>query len=103
MSDAQQYRRVNRSLGKAAKIGPLPAIQILPLLVILFVSYFVKNTFRLTWVQTALFGGWLMGTSWIVFGERPWRYLSRFVRTPHFIRGGVVYISLLKQESKKQR
>ena len=99
MSEPQSFRRINQALGKQPKIGPFPAGQVFPLAFILFLSWSVKEAFNLSWLNTALFGTWLMGTSWILTGNRAWRFFSQFVATPYFVRTAVRYESLLvKQE-----
>lgn len=96
-------RIVNRALGKQPKIGPFPANQIIPLLIVLILSYTVKQVFTLNWINTSLFAGWLLGSVWIITGERPWRFLSKFACVPHFVRGGIHYKPLLDNEEKKRQ
>lgn len=96
-------RTVNRALGKQPKIGPFPANQIVPLLIVLMLSYTVKQVFALSWIHTSLFAGWLLGSVWIISGERTWRFLSKFARVPHFVRGWIHYKPLLDNKEKKQR
>jgi hypothetical protein len=98
MSESKPFRRINQALGKQPKIGPFPAGQVFPLAFILFLSWAVKALFHLSWVNTAFFGAWLMGTSWILTGTRAWRFFSKFVATPYFIRVAVRYESLLRRQ-----
>jgi len=102
MSEPKSFRRINQALGKQPKIGPFPAGQVFPLAFILFLSWSVKEVFHLSWLNTALFGTWLMGTSWILTGTRAWRFFSKFVTKPYFVRIAVRYESLLGKETRRQ-
>ncbi len=104
MSEQKDFRRINQALGKQPKIGPFPAGQVFPLAIILLLSWWVKEAFHLSWVNAALFGAWLMGTSWVLTGTRAWRFFSKFVISPHFARVSARYDSLLiKAEEKSDR
>jgi hypothetical protein len=102
MSEPKSFRRINQALGKQPKIGPFPAGQVFPLAFILFLSWSVKEVFHLSWLNTALFGTWLMGTSWILTGTRAWRFFSKFVTTPYFVRIAVRYESLLGKGEREK-
>lgn len=101
MSD--KSRIVNRALGKQPKIGPFPANQLLPLLIVLVLSYIVKQVFALSWINASLFAGWLLGSIWTIGGERHWRFLLKLVRVPYFVRGGICYKPLLDCQEKQRR
>ena len=98
----REFRPINQALGKQPKIGPFPAGQVFPLAFILFLSWSVKEVFHLSWLNTALFGTWLMGSSWILTGTRAWRFFSKFVATPYFVRVAVRYESLLMKQGDKE-
>lgn len=95
MSEQKDFRRINQALGKQPKIGPFPAGQVFPLALILLLSWWVKEAFHLSWINATLFGAWLMGTSWILTGNRAWRFFSKFVTRPYFTRASARYESLL--------
>jgi len=99
MSDLPSFRRINQALGKQPKIGPFPAGQVFPLAFILLCSWSLKELLHLSWINAALFGIWLMGTSWILTGTRAWRFFSKFVPTPYFVRLAVRYESLLRKQT----
>lgn len=103
MSELKSFRRINQALGKQPKIGPFPAGQVFPLAFILFCSWSLKELLHLSWINTALFGIWLMGTSWILTGTRAWRFFSTFVATPYFVRVAVRYESLLQKQKSETR
>lgn len=103
MSDIKSFRRINQALGKQPKIGPFPAGQIIPFAIVLFFSWSIKELFHLSWLNTALFAAWLMGTSWILTGTRAWRFFSKFVSTPYFARAAVRYESLLIRQEGGDR
>ena len=102
MSEAK-FRRINQALGKQPRIGPFPAGQIIPFALILFLSWSAKQAFHLSWLNTALFAAWLMGTSWILTGTRAWQFFAKFVATPYFVRTGVRYESLLRRQGAEGR
>ena len=103
MSDLPSFRRINQALGKQPKIGPFPAGQVFPLAFILLCSWSLKELLHLTWINAALFGIWLMGSSWILTGTRAWRFFSKFVATPYFVRVAVRYESLLRKQKLENR
>jgi hypothetical protein len=103
MSDLPSFRRINQALGKQPKIGPFPAGQVFPLAFILLCSWSLKELLHLSWINAALFGIWLMGTSWILTGTRAWRFFSKFVATPYFVRVAVRYESLLRKQKLESR
>jgi hypothetical protein len=103
MPEQKEFRRINQALGKQPKIGPFPAGQVFPLAAILFVSWSIKELFHLSWIQTAFLGIWMMGTVWILTGNRAWRFFSKFVSTPYLVRAAVRYESLfVRQEDGRQ-
>ncbi|MBH8573071.1 hypothetical protein I8752_08595 [Nostocaceae cyanobacterium CENA369] len=119
MSDKQEqeFRPVNQILGSQPSLGPLPADQIFPWIVIALTSYFIINgifgglfsdDFQ-RWLWTILMAGWGIATWWILTGGRSWRFLSKFIGVPTWTRGFARYQSLLevnheaKNRKKKHR
>ncbi|MTJ09727.1 MULTISPECIES: hypothetical protein [unclassified Anabaena] len=109
----QEFRPVNQILGSQPSLGPIPADQILPWLVIVLVSYFVingvfgglfANDFQ-RWLWTALMTGWGIATWWILSGGRSWRFLSKFIGVPTWTRGFARYQSVLEinHETKNRK
>ncbi|MFM2061335.1 MAG: hypothetical protein RLZZ507_1005 [Cyanobacteriota bacterium] len=109
----QEFRPVNQILGSQPSLGPIPADQILPWLIIVLVSYFVINgvfgglftdDFQ-RWLWTALMTGWGIATWWILSGGRSWRFLSKFIGVPTWTRGFARYQSLLaiNHEAKNRK
>lgn len=113
----QEFRPVNQILGSQPSLGPLPADQIFPWIVIALTSYFIINgifgglfsdDFQ-RWLWTVLIAGWGIATWWILTGGRSWRFLSKFIGVPTWTRGFARYQSLLevnheaKNRKKKHR
>ncbi|MEA5581012.1 hypothetical protein VB620_06615 [Nodularia harveyana UHCC-0300] len=109
----QEFRPVNQILGSQPSLGPIPADQIFPWLVILLASYFVINgifgglftdDFQ-RWLWTALIAGWGIATWWILTSGRSWRFLSKFIGVPTWTRGFARYQSFLEinHEAKNRK
>ena len=108
-----EFRPVNQILGSQPSLGPIPADQIFPWIVIVLAAYFVINgvfggifadDFQ-RWLWTALIAGWGIATWWILSGGRSWRFLSKFVGVPTWTRGFARYQSLLEinHEAKNRK
>jgi hypothetical protein len=109
----QDFRPVNQILGAQPSLGPIPADQIFPWLVIALTSYFIINgvfgglfadDFQ-KWLWTFLIAGWGVATWWILSGGRSWRFLSKFIGVPTWTRGFARYQSLLEinHEAKNRK
>lgn len=109
----QEFRPVNQILGSQPSLGPIPADQIFPWLVIVLAAYFLINgvfgglfadDFQ-RWLWTALIAGWGIATWWILTGGRSWRFLSKFIGVPTWTRGFARYQSLLEinHEAKNRK
>jgi hypothetical protein len=97
-----KLRPVNQILGAQPNLGPFPASQIVPWGLILVFCWFCKALFNLSWIWTGLLAAWLMATCWILFGDKAWRYLSKFVEVPYVVRGYALYQSLLEPSDEKK-
>ncbi|MDP5337518.1 MAG: hypothetical protein NWQ28_02955 [Nodularia sp. (in: cyanobacteria)] len=108
-----EFRPVNQILGSQPSLGPIPADQIFPWIVIILAAYFVVNgvfggifadDFQ-RWLWTVLIAGWGIATWWILSGGRSWRFLSKFVGVPTWTRGFARYQSLLEvnHEAKNRK
>ncbi|NEQ64382.1 MAG: hypothetical protein F6K21_02565 [Symploca sp. SIO2D2] len=96
-----KFRTVNTTLGKQPKIGPFPADQFVPWMVICGVSYYLfKVTLNLSWVWTGALAAWGMSTWWVLTGSRSWRFLSKFVPVPNWVRAYTTYRRLLNSQSR---
>lgn len=97
-----KFRPVNPNLGQLPNIGPFPADQFIPWLIIAGSSYYICKVFlQLTWVWTGMIAAWGIATWWVLTGSKPWKFLSKFVRTPYWVRGyGQYRRIILKQNSK---
>lgn len=99
-----EFRRVNQILGAQPSLGPIPADQIFPWLIIILAAYFIvngvfggilANDFQ-RWLWTALVSIWGIATWWILSGGRSWQFLSKFMGVPQWTRGFARYQSLLE-------
>ena len=98
------YRKINPYLDQKPNIGPFPADQVIPWALIAGVSYYVfKVLFGLTWLWTGMLAGWGMATWWILTGSKGWRFLSKFVPTPHWGRGYGRYKRFLDAQQQIRR
>lgn len=85
-------RKVNQSLDQQPKLFGLPSEQIIPWAVIAGVSYYLfKVLLQLSWIWTVVAAGWGISTWWILTGSKAWRFLSKFQKTPNWIRVVVRY------------
>ncbi|HBL13797.1 MAG TPA: hypothetical protein DD379_20860 [Cyanobacteria bacterium UBA11162] len=98
--DKLKPRKVNSSLDKHPKIAFFPADQFLPWIIILGVSYYVfKVLLQWSWIWTGGVAGWGISTWWILTGENSWRFLSKFVPVPNWVRACIRYQEIItKQE-----
>ncbi len=102
-SPQDDFRPVNGLLGASPRLGPFPAEQVFPWMVISFAFYFLSNgIFQLPWLWTGLLIVWGDATWWILTGSKPWRFLSKFTSVPSFARGQVRYQSLLQHVEERQ-
>ncbi|NJL10260.1 MAG: hypothetical protein HC908_09060 [Calothrix sp. SM1_7_51] len=98
----KEFRQVNQILGTQPSLGPIPADQIFPWMIILLGSYFIvhgifgsifPNEWH-KWLWTLLISGWGMATWWILTGGKSWRFLSKFIGVPTWTRGIARYRSV---------
>ncbi|MGB7443438.1 MAG: hypothetical protein WA919_20425 [Coleofasciculaceae cyanobacterium] len=88
MEPNSKFRKVNASLDKQPKIGPFPADQFLPWIAIAGISYYLfKIALGLSWIWTGILAAWGMSTWWILTGSHSWRFLSKFIPVPNWVRG----------------
>lgn len=105
MSPERKFRVVNQTLGTQPKIGPFPADQIFPWLVIgmgcIFVVYYFLN---LGWLATIIATFWGWATWWFVSTNKS--FMGKFVGTPRISRGYMPFLSVVnppKEHNKKRR
>lgn len=97
-----KFRNVNQILGAQPNLGPFPASQIVPWGLILIFCWFCKGLLNLNWLWTGLLAAWLMASCWILFGDKAWRFLSKFVHVPHVVRGYTQYKPMLENFDGKR-
>lgn len=97
-----KFRTVNQILGAQPNLGPFPASQIVPWGLILIFTWFCKGFLNLNWLHTGLLAAWLMATCWILFGDKSWRFLSKFLSVPYVVRGYTQYQSVLETSDAKK-
>jgi hypothetical protein len=109
----QEFRPVNQVLGSQPSLGPIPADQVLPWILIALGSYFIINgifggiftsEFQ-KWLWTILITAWGIATWWILTGGKSWRFLGKFLGVPTWTRGFARYQSVLevKYERKNRK
>ena len=108
MSDSNRDRTprtVNPMLGSQPKIGPLPANQLLPWMLISGVIWFLAQMISLPFLWTILLVFWGDITWWLLTGKTPWKFLSKFISVPTLTRGRVTYCSIysFSQGSSSER
>ena len=88
-------RKVNQSLDQSPKIFGLPSEQIIPWITIAGGSYYIiKVLCNLSWIWVVVTAGWGISTFWILTGSKSWKFLSKFRRSPNWIRAVVRYHGL---------
>ncbi|WP_013334316.1 hypothetical protein [Gloeothece verrucosa] len=101
--NTSEFRTVNQILGTQPSLGPIPANQIIPWVIIFLTSYFIINgifggfflgEFQ-KWLWITLMAAWGIATWWILTGNKSWRFLSKFIGVPNWTRGFPRYQSLL--------
>ena len=101
-TNKSKYRNVNTTLGKQPSIGPFPADQLIPWIIICGISYYLAHgIFRLNWVWTIAIAGWGISSWWIVTANGAWRILSKFVAVPRWTRGYQKYKTVCSLHSKE--
>jgi hypothetical protein len=98
-----QRRTVNRSLGTQAKIGPFPANQILPITTLFWLVWLASSVLALDWVESALLGIWLLGSWWVLAGNRPGLFIVKFTRCPNYARSRIIYRSLFNHAPTQRK
>ncbi|MGB8700189.1 MAG: hypothetical protein WCD18_12295 [Thermosynechococcaceae cyanobacterium] len=95
MSD-DDFRPVNQLLGASPNLGPIPANQVVPWLIILMLGLALGSFFAVPWQWCIAFIIWGIATYWLLTGNHPWRFLARFRSTPSWVRGHPFYTSPLE-------
>lgn len=95
----RDFVKVNKALGKIPSIGPVPANQILPWIVIIIGSWVV--TMELLSLGLAVFFAvsfWLISAWWLLTGKHSYDFTDRFKATPgsDWTTGYCRYHSLLR-------
>ncbi|RCJ19067.1 hypothetical protein A6770_32310 [Nostoc minutum NIES-26] len=102
MPEEKKIRLVNQSLGEQPKIGPFPADQIFPWLVIgmacIFIFYYLLNV---GWLSTLFASFWGWATWWFVSSNKS--FLGKFVGTPRISRGYMPFTSLINPANKPNK
>ncbi len=98
MSKSQDdFRPVNQLLGASPNLGPVPANQVIPWLVILVIGLSLGSFLAVPWHWCLAFIFWGIATYWLLTGNNPWRFLARFRSTPNWLRGHPFYTSPLEE------
>jgi hypothetical protein len=98
----QRFRRVNPILDARPRFGPIPADLILPWGIIGILFYLIFQVLlNLGYLWTILMIAWGCGTWWLLTGSKPYRFLSKFVRVPHWCRGYLHYQTIAQFQAEK--
>lgn len=88
-----KYRPVNNLLGSRPTIGPIPADLFIPFGGIALGLYVLSSQFlglALEWTLALIL--WGCTTWWVLTGNRPYRFLSKFIPVPRrWSRGHIRY------------
>lgn len=93
MSQPDRHRPVNNLLGSRPTIGPIPADLFIPFGVITVGMYLISSGLlglAIEWTLALIL--WGCTTWWVLTGNRPYRFLSKFVPVPRrWSRGHIRY------------
>lgn len=96
--------RINKSLRVKPKIGPIPADQFLPWTLFILAAYIIlKIVFQRDWIWVIGTGLWLCGTWWLLTHKGAYRFFSRFVIAPHWVRSLETSAFLLEKCRETQK
>jgi hypothetical protein len=91
-----EFIPVNQILNAKPQLGPIPAEQVIPWIVIAIVSYLIcQGLLQLDWWATLLVTVWGAASWWVLTGNESWRFLNKFHRVPNWRRGHLPHTSLL--------
>ncbi len=93
------FRKVNKSLDLSPRIGPFPAEQLIPWLMIGGTVFFLgKRVFNLPWLWVIILIIWGCSTWWVITAGGYYKFFSKFIEPPHWVRGMGRIQPLLSQE-----
>ncbi|MGD2184383.1 hypothetical protein [Lusitaniella coriacea] len=96
------FRKVNPTLDKQPRVGPIPADQLIPWLLACGAAYYIgRLLLGLSWVWTGVVAAWGMSTWWILTAKGAWRFFGKFVAVPHWVRGQGIYRSVFASKEEK--
>ena len=95
------FRKVNKSLDLSPRIGPFPAEQFLPWLIIGVTVFFLgKRVFNLPWLWIIILIIWGCSTWWVITAGGYYKFFSKFIQPPHWVRGMGRNQALLSHKGK---
>ena len=95
------FRKVNKSLDLSPRIGPFPAEQFLPWLIIGVTVFFLgKRVFNLPWLWVIILIIWGCSTWWVITAGGYYKFFSKFIEPPHWVRGMGRNQALLSHKGK---
>lgn len=99
---------INKLLGKRASIGPIPASQVVPWMILGTLSYFIfRMMMGASYTSWGIAWAWLAGSYWALTGDRSYRFFKRWVNPPgeNWINGETVFIPVTEPGlwKRKQR
>lgn len=96
MDEQSKFRPVNTTLGTTPSFGALPGNQLIPWALLSGLVYIIgQSLLSLGWFETGFLWIWLIGSWWLLTGNHPWKFLSKFQKVPNWSRGYAQYQPLL--------
>jgi hypothetical protein len=102
------FRRVNKTLDLSPRIGPFPAAQFIPWMIIGGTIFLLgKKLLDLPWIWVIILIIWGCATWWVITAGGYYKFFGKFVESPHWVRGIAFIKPLLslsfKEEQKKTK
>ena len=95
------FRKVNKRLDLSPRIGPFPAEQFIPWLIIGGTVFFLgKRVFNLPWLWVIILIIWGCSTWWVITAGGYYKFFSKFIQPPHWVRGMGRNQALLSHKGK---
>ena len=97
-SETDQFRPVNQQIGDKPSIGPIASEQLIPWALLGAIACIISSLAHFSVIQTIFVAAWLIVSWWLLAGKDPWKFMSKFIGTPSWCQGYVVYVPLLPRE-----
>ncbi len=96
------FRRVNKTLDLSPRIGPFPASQFVPWILISGIVLFLgKKVVNLPWIWVLVLIFWGCSTWWVITAGGYYKFFGKFVDPPQWVRGIAFIRPLLSNNEPK--